>query len=158
MFLVKLVKALDEHDVKYAVVGGFALVLHGIVRGTMDVDIILSLTEETYRKAEKAFHSLGLVSRLPVNAKMVFEFREEYLKERNLIGWSFYNPKNPSEVVDVIISEDLRKMKTVKIGFAGLNIKVLAIPDLIKMKKHAGREQDLADVKALEILQKKLKG
>jgi predicted nucleotidyltransferase len=158
VFLLKVIRSLDEHGVGYGIVGGFAMVLHGVVRGTMDIDLILALTEESFVKAEQALNRIGLVSRLPVNSKGVFDFREEYINQRNLIGWSFYNPKNPSEVVDIIINEDLRKMKVVKINFAGLQIKVVSVNDLIKMKRRAGREQDFADIKALEILQKKLKG
>jgi hypothetical protein len=157
MFLVRLVKALEAYRVKYAIVGGFAMVLHGVVRGTLDIDLVVTLRQDSFEKVEKALNSLGLSSRLPVNAQQLFHFREEFIKQRNLIAWSFANPQNPSEVVDIILPEDLGKITPVKISFAGVQIKVLPIPELLKMKRRAGREQDLADVKALELLQRKMK-
>jgi hypothetical protein len=98
--------------------------------------------------------SIGLKSRLPVNADSVFNFRQEYIKNRNLIAWSFYNESRPYEVVDIILTVDLKKIKTVKKSFAGQKFTVISIPDLIKMKTAAARPQDLADVEALNLLLK----
>jgi len=38
MFLYEVTEALDKKKLKYAVVGGYALALHGLVRATMDVN------------------------------------------------------------------------------------------------------------------------
>lgn len=154
MFYHKIVDTLEKHHVAYAIVGGFAVALHGAVRGTVDLDLVLRLNEGQFTAFEKAMGAIGLVSRLPVNAKQVFQFREEYIKNRNLVAWSFYNPKAPAEVVDVIVTHDLNKMKTKKISIGERKIQVLAIDDLIKMKEAAGRPQDLEDVKALKELKR----
>src|SRR6185503_6418543 len=97
--------------VPYALVGGFAVALHGAVRGTVDVDLVVRLREAVFQRTEKALMALGLQSRLPVTASEVFRFREEYLRNRNLRAWTFVNPSRPSEIVDVILSEDLGRMK-----------------------------------------------
>ena len=97
---------------------------------------------------------LGFSPRLPVTAKEIFHFKEEYIAKRNLIAWSFYNPTNPLEVLDVIITHDLSRMKSVSKKFGLGKINVLSIEDLIKMKMDAGRPQDLEDVKVLKALQK----
>jgi hypothetical protein len=39
MFIETVSKALSDHNVSYAVVGGYAVALHGAVRGTIDVNI-----------------------------------------------------------------------------------------------------------------------
>ena len=101
---------------------------------------------------EKALNSIGLQSRLPVTAKDVFQFREEYIENRNLIAWSFVNLKNPIEVVDIIITKNLADCSTIQKDFGNLKVKVLAKKDLIKMKRESGRPQDLLDVEALERL------
>ncbi|MEZ4744104.1 MAG: hypothetical protein R3B45_16925 [Bdellovibrionota bacterium] len=152
--LEKVCSKLNEEKIPYAIVGGFAVALHGAIRGTIDIDLITKLTLKNFVAFEKAMLELGLESRLPVTAKEVFNFREEYIKNRNLIAWSFFNPKKPIEVIDVIITEDLTGMKTIDKNLRNQKIKVLSLPDLISMKEKSGRPQDLEDVKTLKELLK----
>ena len=107
-FLNKVCSALDDKGVRYAVVGGHAVALHGAVRGTVDVDIALAWNLKSLLTAEQALTEIGLVSRLPIDANDVFQFREEYVNNRNLIGWNFYNPINSAEQVDIVITYDLK--------------------------------------------------
>jgi hypothetical protein len=158
MFLLRVIQALEEYGVAYAVAGGFAVALHGAVRGTLDIDLVLAQTEKNYIQAEKSLFSLGLKPRLPVDAKLVYQFRKEYIEKRNLVAWSFFNPDRPSEIVDILITKDLRKMRTRSIPYGRFRIRILAIEALIAMKEETDRPQDQADVKALrEILRKKRK-
>jgi len=99
--------------VPYALVGGYAVALHGAIRGTVDPDLVIRLEKAQFRKLEQAMEALGLMARLPVKADEVFDFREEYIRNRNLVAWSFYNPKNPLEKIDILITEDLRDINTV---------------------------------------------
>src|SRR5690606_16178706 len=146
----RIAAAFNIARIKYAVVGGYAVSLHGAVRGTMDLDLCLALTEETFLKAEKVLKELGFLSRLPVRGKEVFHFRKEYIDQRNLIAWSFYNPENPSEIIDLIITEDARKMKIDRLYVQNTPVPVASKKDLIQMKKASGRPQDLLDVQGLE--------
>lgn len=152
MFLLRVTSALDEAGISYALVGGCAVALHGAVRGTVDVDLVLRISRKQFVAFEQAMQSIGLVSRLPVSAAEVFQFRAEYIANRNLRAWSFVNPDTPSEIVDVIITHDLADMKAHRIKVGKQWVRVLAIPDLIRMKQEAGRPQDLADVAALQEL------
>ena len=158
MFLTRVIQALDENGVDYALVGGYAVALHGAVRGTLDIDLIIGMTEADFTRAEIALHSIGLQSRLPVAAKEVFQFRNEYIEKRNMLAWSFYNPERTSDVVDIIITQDLRKMETVKKSFGRFRIKVLGLKDLIRMKERTGRAQDEADVQALKEVHRNRRG
>ncbi|MDZ4785027.1 MAG: nucleotidyltransferase [bacterium] len=150
MFILKLIRALKKAKIKYAIAGGHAVSLHGAVRGTMDVDIVVEHKEKFFLKLEEIFHKLGLESKLPVSAKEVFNFREEYKKNRNLLAWSFVNPNYPIEIVDVLLTDDLSKLKTIEFKIQGEELTVVSKADLIKMKKRSGRPQDIEDVKALE--------
>ena len=152
MLIEKVVKSLTRHRVKYILVGGYAVALHGAVRGTVDIDFVIALNQRSYRQTEKALNSIGLKSRLPISADEVFNFREEYIKNRNLIAWSFNNPDNPLEIIDIIITEDANQIKSVIKTFSGIKIKIAAIDDLIKMKKKSGRKQDIEDINALKKL------
>ncbi|MHB1948967.1 MAG: nucleotidyltransferase domain-containing protein [Gammaproteobacteria bacterium] len=150
--LQKVCACFEKYKIPYAIVGGYAVALLGATRGTVDVDFITRLEEQIFLKIEEAFKSLGFVSRLPVTAKEVFMFRQEYIEKRNLIAWSFYNPRNPLEIVDIIITENLDDFTTVNRTLDGQKIKVLSKADLIRMKKKSGRPQDLIDIEALEKL------
>lgn len=152
MFLYRVVDALSARKVDYAIVGGFAVALHGAVRGTLNLDIILRLRRKDFVAAEKALLGIGMKPRLPVDGGRVFDFRKEYIRDKNLIAWSFYNPTRPSEMVDIIITHDLSKMKIRRVRSDGRVLRVLAKGDLISMKRKSGRPQDLEDIKALEEL------
>lgn len=148
--LIRVTKALEDHRVPYALVGGYAVALHGAVRGTVDVDCVIEHTEACFQACEVALRSIGLVSRLPVSAREVFQFREEYINRRKMIAWSFYNPVNPIEVVDIIITHNVADLKIISLRAGLAKVRVLSITDLIIMKRAAGRPQDLEDVKMLE--------
>ena len=55
-------------------------------------------------------------------------------------------------MVDVIITENLADLQTIKKTAGGFNIKVVAIDDLIAIKEKSNRKQDREDVKALRKL------
>lgn len=154
MFLYEVVASLEKAKVPFAIVGGYAVALHGAVRGTVDVDIVLRLAKNDFLSAESALRSLGLTPRLPITAADVFDFREEYIRNRNLRAWSFADPRDPSRIVDVIITHDLAKLKIKRIQSGGRTLPVLAVADLIAMKKAGSRPQDLEDIRALEELRK----
>lgn len=153
-FLVKVTEAFREQNIKYAIVGGYAVAFHGALRGTVDVDILVHLKLKELEKVETALKLMGLISRIPVSAKEIAAFYKEYVEKRNLIAWSFVNPKNPIEVVDVLLNHDLSEVETIQKMINGKQISVCQIDDLIRIKKKAGREQDLEDVKALEMIKK----
>jgi hypothetical protein len=156
-FIQRVVAAMEKHGVKYSIVGGFAVSLHGAVRGTVDVDAVINHTKDQFERCEAALKSIGLQPRLPVAAAEVFEFRSEYIEKRNMIAWSFINYNNPLEIVDIIITHDLQKMKGVRLKVGGKGIEVLSVKDLIRMKGDSGRPQDLEDIKSLnEILRETL--
>jgi hypothetical protein len=156
MFIHTVCSALDKAEIPYAIVGGHAVALHGAIRGTVDVDVVIEWSLKNLRDMENVFKQMGLVSLLPINAETLFHFKEEYIQNRNLIAWNFYDPSNPLNQVDVIINYDLksaRDTKTIKTALGA--IRILSLADLIEMKQASGRPQDLEDVKALDCLHQK---
>lgn len=151
MFILKVIEALQAAKVDFALCGGQALALHGAVRGTLDIDIVITLTQQNLRNCEAALtQELGLISRIPVKAEEIFQFRKEYIDKRNLIAWSFVNPSRPSEIVDIVLTENLKSKQIVSIQAFSKTIPIVSIDTLIAMKLKAGRKQDLADIEALE--------
>lgn len=154
MFLLKVVDTFKKHKVNYAIAGGYAVALHGAVRGTVDIDVIVNISISGFEKAEKVLESIGLKSRLPVTAKDVYNFRKEYIENRNMIAWNFVNPSNPAEAVDIMITEDLKSIKTKTFRIRDHDVKVVSVKDLIKIKSKSKRKQDIEDVNALRRLTK----
>ena len=152
IFINRVCKALAQQNVRYAIVGGYAVALHGAVRGTMDVDIAINWDLSTLRQTEKALKEIGLVSRLPVSADDVFQFRDEYITNRNLVAWNFYKPEDASQLVDIIITYDLKDKGRQRLHPAAGPIHVLQLNELIRMKRKSGRPQDIEDADALEKL------
>ncbi len=155
MFILKVIQALQKVRVKFAVCGGQAVALHGAVRGTIDIDLVVGLDEGNLKIAEEILlNELKLVSRIPIRAQDLVQFRKEYIKKKNLKAWSFVNPKRASEVVDVMILDDISSFNVVQKQAWGITVPVVSIADLIKMKTQSGRPQDLSDIEALKYLLK----
>jgi len=152
MFINKVIQALESNSVGYVLVGGYAVALHGAVRGTVNIDLAISLSIQSFENTEKAMKQLGLQALLPVKARDVFNYREEYIRNRNLIAWSFSNPDNPLEIVDILITEYASSIEAVEKKAFGRVIRIASIPDLIRMKLDSNRPQDIEDIKSLEQL------
>ncbi len=151
-FIERVCIALNRAKVGYVIVGGYAVALHGAIRGTLDIDIALHWSRQDLESAESALNSIGLSSRLPIRAIDIFNFRDEYIRNRNLIAWNFHNPVDPSELVDIIITFDAKGKKVLLKNIAEIKVPLLNIKDLIAMKKISSRPQDYEDIKALEKL------
>lgn len=150
MLLYEIVDILKKYKLKYALVGGYALALHGIIRATMDVDIVLNLTLSDFERAEKALMQIGLKSRLPIRAQDVIKMRKEYIENRNLIAWSFVDYQNPSRQVDILITENLSDLGVESISVSGRKISVVSLEGLLKMKLKANRDKDQLDIKLIK--------
>ena len=110
----------------YAVVGGQAVALHGVVRGTIDVDVALRWTRQTVVDAEAALRGMGLESRIPVAAGDVFDLRDHYARERHLIAWNFFDPEAPMDEVDIVINYDLAGKNVADIRLSSGLVRVLS--------------------------------
>ncbi len=149
MSLFTLISALKKEKINYMIVGGYAVNFHGYSRNTVDIDLVIKFTLSNLKKVEKVLHGMGMISKLPIDAVSVFKFRDEYIQNRNLLAWNFYNEKNPTEQVDILINCDIGDFKSEKFRVGNMEFRVITKEDLIKMKKKAGRPKDLLDIEEL---------
>ncbi len=160
MYYDEVFEALNKGKVRYLVVGGVALVLHGVVRLTVDLDLFLDMTPKNLTKFIKIMGSLRYKPRLPVKALDFADVkkRERWVKEKNMKVFSFIHSKDSYKMVDAFAEEPISfkiaydSKKMIKAG--NIQIPVISIDDLIKLKKSSGRPQDLEDVKTLIKLRK----
>lgn len=150
--------ALERADVRFVVVGGVAVVLHGHPRMTADLDLVIDLAAEPAGRAIAALVDLGLEPRLPVDPRTFADpdVRRAWAEERNLTVFTMLDPKDPLLDVDLFAAsplpfDELWERATL-VHLDGQTVRIASLDHLIAMKKTAGRPQDLADVAALEAL------
>jgi nucleotidyltransferase AbiEii toxin of type IV toxin-antitoxin system len=159
MYYENVFRSLQQNNIRYAVAGGVALVLHGVVRFTADLDLIVDLEQENLGRFVQAMTELGYRPRNPVNAEEFLDpvIRERWKRERSMEVFSFVDPSQPMTLVDVFIEakipfqEVMREI--VQMEARGIMIPVVSLRHLKRLKKAAGRPQDLADIEAIEALE-----
>lgn len=160
MYYENVFRALGKSKVRYAVAGGIAMVLHGVVRFTADLDLIVDLDSENLKRFLSAMNGLGYRPRIPVSAEALLDpaMRSQWKREKNMEVFSFIDPSEPMSMVDVFIDEKIPFPKVqeelVQVTAKGITIPVVSLNHLKELKKAAGRPQDLADIEAIESMEK----
>jgi hypothetical protein len=160
VFYEEVFRELDRRRVRYVVVGGVALVLHGVVRLTVDLDLMVHLERQNLTEFVNAMERLGYRPRVPVSATDFVEpeNRTRWIAEKGMTVFSFFHPSEHGKVVDVFVDEpipfrDVDAERTVREA-GGVRIPLVSIRHLKQLKARAGRPQDLADIAALESLER----
>lgn len=150
----ELAGAFATHGVRYCVVGGVAVTLHGVLRDTFDLDVLLDPTPENLAAATRALADLGLTPHVPVALETLGDpsVRRELRERRNLIALGYLDPRNPLRRVDVLLDGPFDVASVIDRAVTRRDLRVIAVEDLIAMKRDAGRPRDLDDVAWLERL------
>jgi hypothetical protein len=144
----EFIELLNEHEVKYLVIDGYAVSMHGYPRYTKDVDFWIWMDTGNISNLIEAIKDFGFDS-LDLD-------EEDFLDPDNIIQLG-YEPNRIDLLVQVegVDFIDCYKNK-LQLEIEGLIIDFISIGDLITAKKASGRLQDLADVEHLKkILDKK---
>jgi predicted nucleotidyltransferase len=136
------IKALNDNAVEYILVGGMAVILHGYVRGTGDMDIWVNKTKENYQKLAGAFEQFGMP---------VFDMTEKSFLGSEFDVWSIGVPPVKIEIMTAVkgLSFDETYKHSLEYNEDGLPIKFLHLSHLIQAKKASGRFRDLDDIDQL---------
>jgi hypothetical protein len=139
-------KSLQEHEVRYVVIGGIAAILHGIPRATFDLDILVEATPDNARRLLDALLDAGLgtaslttVEDLLSNEISVFKDRVRIDVQTSTPGIDFHEAWSRRETMN----------------YQGQDFYVLDKADLIASKRASGRDVDLEDVRLLELPEEK---
>ncbi len=138
----EFIQLLNVHDVRYLVVGGYAVAFHGHPRYTKDIDIWIMLEKMNAERMLDVLTAFGFSS-LGLRA-------DDFLKKDNVVQLG--NPPNRIDILTdlsgVIFEECYLKRNSIDID--GVSINFIDIENLIQNKKASGRHQDLADIENLK--------
>lgn len=162
--LERIFAALEGSEVRYLVVGGVAVVLHGHPRFTADLDLALALDDRNVEKASAALEGLGYRPRAPVALRAFAdsEQRADWVRTKGMTVFSLWSAELPGTEVDLFCEDPLpfeaAWTRRLRADLGGLAVNVVSLADLIEMKRRAGRPQDREDVRALEALAREIGG
>jgi predicted nucleotidyltransferase len=154
----RILAAFERAGVRYVVVGGVAVVLHGHMRLTADLDLVVKLERRNVEAALRVLSELGYRPRAPVPALGFADpdTRESWVRDKGMIVFSFARPEQPGLEVDLFAHEpfpfDEVYARTVRVPLATTKAVVIGLDDLLALKTRTGRANDRADVEALRAL------
>ena len=154
-------ETLNASGSRYVVVGGVAVVLHGHARLTADLDVAVDLAPEAARAVIEALLASGLRPRAHVDAADFADssIRRRWLDEQGMRVFSLWDPDDPLRSVDLFVESpvDFEELyaRSNEIDVGGISVRIASIPDLIDMKRRAGRPQDLDDIEALRVIEER---
>lgn len=157
MIYLDLFRALEKHQVRYLLVGGLAMNLHGVPRMTMDVDLVLVMDEDNLDRFIACAGELNLTPSVPVPLKDLKnpEQRRFWHEHKRMIAFGLQNTQaRIPTMVDVLIAPcidiDLAMQRAVVRDLDGTQVLLASIEDMITLKTDTGRAQDESDIEFLE--------
>jgi hypothetical protein len=138
----EFIQLLNENQVKYLVIGGYAVAVHGHPRYTKDIDIWIEMTAENADKLLTALNQFGFGS-LGLSPQD-FQAPDQIIQ----LGY-------PPNRIDLITTPDGIDFDTcytskIEIIINDIPVQFIDLNNLKKNKKASGRLQDLADLENLE--------
>ena len=145
-----ILHALSDENVRFILVGAYALAAHGYPRATMDIDIWVMPSPDNAEAVLRALRSFGA----PLH-----NLTKEDLEEDGTIFQIGVAPRR----IDIITAAtglefDHAYQNSVLVNIDEIDVHIPSIDDLIINKKATGRTKDIADAEALELLKTPNKG
>lgn len=138
----EFIGSLNDNQVRYLIVGGYAVALHGHPRYTKDLDVWVEKSPENARALIQALVQFGMGS---LGLK-----EEDFLVPDQVVQLGY-----PPNRIDILMSvsgvtfADCFEQR-VKVTLDGLEVNFIDLENLKKNKKASGRLLDLADIENLE--------
>jgi predicted nucleotidyltransferase len=137
------ISSLNTNNVRYILVGGYSVILHGYSRTTGDMDLWVERTVENYLKIKNAFEEFGMP---------IFDMTEDNFLHHPV--WDVFTFGIPPVAIDLMIGiegfnfQEIYE-RSVIFKDEDLEIRVIDKNDLIAAKQKAGRSKDLDDLENL---------
>jgi predicted nucleotidyltransferase len=139
------IKLLNQHEVEYMVVGGYALAFHGKPRHTGDLDIWIKISKKNASRMLRVLKDFGI-------SALGFK-NDDFLKPGYItqIGYPPLRIDILNSIDGVEFEEAVKHMNRIDIE-TDLPLNYIGLNDFIKNKQASGRMQDLADIQEINKL------
>jgi hypothetical protein len=136
--------ALNQEEVRYILVGGYSVILHGYSRTTGDMDLWVERSAENYKRIKKAFTVFGMP---------VFDMTEENFLHHPV--WDVFTFGLPPVSIDILIKLEGMAFaesfsRAIFFKDDDLQVRTIHRNDLIAAKKLAGRAKDQDDLENIQ--------
>ena len=147
----RIFQTLDRHGVDYLTIGAWAVIAHGYVRATADIDFVARLDRENMVRLAAALTELNAKLRGVDADKLGIDPTDPSVLE-NGASFTMDTDAGPLDFLnDVPGADDYDQMRSRarQVDAESVTVWVVGLDDLIQMKEASGREQDLLDVRKL---------
>jgi hypothetical protein len=150
----EILRVLDEHGVRYVLIGGLAAVLHGAPHVTTDVDVVPEDGRANLERLSAALRDLDARIRATGEPEGIpFDHSAESLSRVRV--WNLQTSKGDLDITFEPSGtrgyDDLRR-DVVRMEVRGIDVPVASLADVVRSKEAAGRARDRAALPALREL------
>lgn len=156
-----IVRVFNANGIRYLIAGGLAVVAHGYVRFTADVDVIIDLEPANLSQAISALAQLEYRPRAPVGLDEFVdpERRLLWVREKGLTVFSLYSSRHPATEINLFVEMPLDFERAYQAAARmevapGVPATFIGLEDLLRLKRQAGRPQDRLDIEKLTALRR----
>ncbi len=156
MKTLDILSLLHGAEVDFVLVGGLAVQLHGYMRMTYDIDLVLAMNDENLAKFIEVAKSKGLapVIPVPIDSLKNTALIDQWHREKGMLAFALREPSVAGSVIDVLVRPDVSFERlaadAMLAEIMGQQIRIASIDHLLEMKRIANRGKDQLDIVALE--------
>lgn len=138
----EFIESLNNNDVRYLVVGGYAVAFHGYPRYTKDIDIWIELEPTNAEKVIAALEQFGFAS-LDLTP-------QDFLVPHQIIQLGY--PPNRIDLITTLAAVEFDECYKARVDTIvdGVTVHFIDVENLKRNKTASGRPQDIADVANLK--------
>ncbi|MBA3345918.1 MAG: hypothetical protein H0T44_11605 [Gemmatimonadales bacterium] len=157
--LESLFRELNDRGGRYVVVGGLAVVLHGHLRATGDIDLVVDFAAGEVARTLAVLEGAGFVPYVPVPGSDFADpaKRAAWVRDKGMLVFSL-RPTSGVPMVDLFLEHPIPFeqlwARSLVVAMRGVPVRIASIDDLITLKRQAGRPEDLTDVEALSAIKR----
>jgi predicted nucleotidyltransferase len=155
-----ILRALTDSGVQFVLVGGFAVQLHGFVRTTIDLDLVLAMDDLNLTKFIAVANQFGLAPVIPVSIEYLKHAKQidQWHRDKGMLAFALREPQPAGAVIDVLVRPEVTfndlQADAAKVDLFDRTVKIASIEHLLFMKRIANRPKDRIDIEALEKIQR----
>ena len=146
----QILRTLSAHGVDFVVIGGLAVQVHGYLRSTNDLDVVVRPATINLSRLSEALAELEAEPRDPARISLTDPNQLRRAPQIPIMtSAGRLDVINIEHLAGAPSDYDALREAAITVELHESGIAVAGLSDLIRMKRAAGRQHDLADIEAL---------